>query len=427
MKFLKTILFIFTPCLLLAQSDVYIGITTGQGNALPALGLSAFTSDASSKKEAGLVADVMRGDLMFSRHFDIKESGPVFKITEDAAANKKLSEEWKKRGADYLLYGLVFKTEDTFNINVYVYHITTNNVIFARSFKGKENALRRLAHIASDQIVMEITGKRGIADTRLAFSNNSTKRKEIYIVDYDGHNLKKLTSDNSIALLPRWSKDGRIYYTSYRNNNPDIFRIDLSKGQVEPVAVTKGLNLIGGVSPDGNSIVLTRSAGKNPSIYELNLETGVSTQLTTDAGVDGSPSYSPDGKFVTFVSNRSGNPQIYVLELATGNARRITAALNWADSPQWSPTGEWILFAGRTSAYNPIDIFLVDITGRHVRQLTSDSANNEDPTWSPDGRFIAFTTMRNGKRQLYVMDADGSAPHLIADVKGSSFTPHWSF
>ena len=44
-----------------------------------------------------------------------------------------------------------------------------------------------------------------------------------------------------------------------------------------------------------------------------------------------------------------------------------------------------------------------------------------------DGRFIVFTTTRNGRRQLYMMDMDGSAPHLLADLKGDSFTPHWSF
>ena len=74
-----------------------------------------------------------------------------------------------------------------------------------------------------------------------------------------------------------------------------------------------------------------------------------------------------------------------------------------------------------------MDIFLVDLTGTQIRRLTTDAGSNEDPTWSPDGRFIAFTTTRNGQRQLYVMDGDGSAPHLLADLKGDTFTPHWSF
>ena len=144
--------------------------------------------------------------------------------------------------------------------------------------------------------------------------------------------------------------------------------------------------------------------------------------------MDGSPSYSPDGKFITFVSNRAGNPQIYVMELATGQTRPLTKTFNWSDSPQWSPTGEWIVFAGRESPYHPFDIFLVDLTGTQLRRLTTDAGSNEDPTWSPDGRFIAFTSTRDGgRRKLYVMDSDGSAPHLVADLKGDSFTPHWSF
>jgi hypothetical protein len=34
--------------------------------------------------------------------------------------------------------------------------------------------------------------------------------------------------------------------------------------------------------------------------------------------------------------------------------------------------------------------------------------NNVSPAWSPDGRHIAFFTDRNGKWELYVMNADGS-------------------
>ncbi|MFB0547193.1 MAG: TolB family protein [Anaerolineae bacterium] len=34
--------------------------------------------------------------------------------------------------------------------------------------------------------------------------------------------------------------------------------------------------------------------------------------------------------------------------------------------------------------------------------------NNVSPAWSPDGRHIAFFTDRNGKWELYVMDADSS-------------------
>lgn len=406
------------------KTDVYIGITSVGGKHLPAIGLPPFRFDAAPGQEAAnLVREVLRGDLLFARYFDVKEDGPDFNA-------KKLSQTmtgWARAKASYLLAGDISYADPYYTIKIYVYDLSTRTPVFSKAFKGTKSSLRRLAHIASDQITAALTGKRGIADTKIAFANNATKHKEIYMVDYDGENLQKLTSDRSIALLPRWSKDGRIFYTTYKYRNPDIFAIDLRAGKIAPVVIRGGLSLIGGVSPDGKALAFTSSGGANPSIYIYNLETHTKQRITNKASVDGSPSYSPDGKYITFVSNRAGNPQIYVMELATGQTRALTKNFNWSDSPQWSPTGEWIVFSGREAPYHPMDIFLVDLTGTQLRRLTTDAGSNEDPTWSPDGRFIAFTSTRGGRRQLYMMDMDGSAPHLLADLPGESFTPHWSF
>ncbi len=406
------------------KTDVYIGITSAGKQKLPAIAMPTFTVDTASQAAATEVHEVMRGDLLFARYFDVTEDGPAF----DTSHVKESLAAWAKLPArpSYVLTGTVSYAEPYYTIKVYVYDMVTRAAVFAKAFKGTQTSLRRLSHIASDQIVAALLGKRGIADTKIAFANNATKHKEIYVVDYDGKNLQRLTKDNSISLLPRWSKDGRIFYTTYKYRNPDIFAIDLRAGKISPIIIKKGLSLIGGVSPDGKALVFTSSGGQNPSIYIYNLETQQKTQITNKASVDGSPSYSPDGKYITFVSNRAGNPQIYVMELATGQTRPLTKKFNWSDTPQWSPTGEWIVFSGRESPYHPMDIFLVDLTGTQIKRLTSDAGSNEDPTWSPDGRFIAFTTTRNGRRQLYMMDMDGSAPHLLADVAGDSFTPHWS-
>ena len=407
------------------KTDVYIGITSSGGKKLPVIAMPAFiTHGEETVPAAQTVYDTLRADILYGRYFDISADGPEF------AANKLKDtlKGWNKQHANYLIGGDISYAAPHYTIKLYVYDVATQSPVFAKAFKGTDSSLRRVAHIASDQIIQTLTGHRGIADTKIAFSNNATKHKEIYVVDYDGENLKKLTNDKSIALLPRWSKDGRIYYTTYRYRNPDIFAIDLKAGKIAPVVIRNGLSLIGGVSPDGKALVFTSSKGPNPSIYIYNLETGEKKQITNKQSVDGSPSYSPDGKFITFVSNRAGSPQIYVMELATGQTRPLTKNFNWSDSPQWSPTGEWIVFAGRESPYHPFDIFLVDLTGTQLRRLTTDAGSNEDPTWSPDGRFIAFTSTRDGgRRKLFVMDSDGSAPHLIADLPGNSFTPHWSF
>ena len=429
-KLYKILLAVLLPGLLGAgvlaapQTDVYIGITSAGAKKLPVIAMPAFVAKENIVSSAQEVHDTLRADILYGRYFEVSEDGPEFNAKE---LENTLS-GWAKLRAAYLIGGEVTYEEPNYTIKLYVYDVATQAPVFAKAFKGNKTSLRRLAHIAADQIIQTLTGRRGIADTKIAFANNSTGHKEIYVVDYDGQNMKKLTNDKSISLLPRWSKDGRIYYTTYRYKNPDIFAIDLKAGKIAPVIIRGGLSLIGGVSPDGRALVFTSSKGRNPSIYIYNLETGEKRQITNRQSVDGSPSYSPDGKYITFVSNRAGNPQIYVMELSTGQTRPLTRTFNWSDSPQWSPTGEWIVFAGRESPYHPFDIFLVDLTGTQLRRLTTDSGSNEDPTWSPDGRFIAFTSNRDGgKRKLYVMDSDGSAPHLVADLPGDTFTPHWSF
>ena len=427
----KALLFLFVlfPIVLFArESDVYIGLSTKYNpNDLPKIGLAANSpSDITPEEEkvySNLFADVLRSDLYRSRYFNIEDSAPA-QIT---SLGPQLALLEKKNILYYVFFDfLATNTQDVWQIKAFMYDTSSKKALIAKSFKVPTKSIRKSAHLFADQIIKLLTGKRGLSTTKIAFANDNTGKKEIYIVDYDGYNLVKLTNDKSISLLPRWANNGtKLYYTTYRNRNPQIYVLDLKEGASSPVMQEKGLNLIGGVSADSKKLVMTLSRGQNPSIYLKELSSGRTLQLTDKYGVDGSPSFSPDGKFVTFVSNRAGNPQIYIMNLETQQTRRLTK-FNWTDSPQWSPNGDWIAFAGRQAPDHPIDIFLVDITGGQIRQLTADSGSNEDPWWSPDGRYIAFTTNRAGKRQIYVMDADGSAQHLIANIKGNSFTPCWS-
>jgi len=418
---------LFAPALAGAQADVYIGVTGTQvmADKIP-VGFPAFVPDREGRTqdmEMGVkMQDIIRADLLFSRYFSAVEGGPAV----DPKKPKSSLQEWKMRGARYVLYGKTAQVGNLWTLSASVFDTESGDKIIEKYYKGELPAARRAAHLYSDEVTIRITGKLGIAHTRLAFANDSTGKKEIYVVDYDGLGLQRLTDDRSIALLPRWSHDGsKVYYTTYRYKNPDLFEIDLKGRKIKPASTTQGLNIAGGISPDGQHIVMTMSRGGTPHIYMMDLVTKQLTQLTSGQSVDSSPTFSPDGKYVSYTSDRSGTPQLYIMELETGQTRRVTR-LNWCDSPKWSPSGEWIVFAGRQSPREEMDIWLIDITGNQLRQLTKNAGKNENPSWSPDGRFIAFTSTRNNKREIYVMDADGSAPHTITSLPGKCFTPNWS-
>ena len=267
MKTLKKLLFItilLCPLFCFARnSDVYIGISSKYDpNALLKIALGSFKYNAEEPKSAesaNLLSNVVRSDLMRARYFDLEENfGPV--DTNNIASY--LSSARSKK-ADYLLFGeIALAGTDSWEFKAFVYDTQSQKAVLAKKFVSSTKGLRRSAHLFSDQIVKLLQGKRGIADTKIAFANDSSGYKEIFMVDYDGYNLTKLTKDKSIALLPRWNSDGtKIFYTTYRNSNPDIFYIDLKAGKISSLIKGEGLNLIGGVSPDDSKIVFTMSRG----------------------------------------------------------------------------------------------------------------------------------------------------------------------
>jgi len=99
--------------------------------------------------------------------------------------------------------------------------------------------------------------------------------------------------------------------------------------------------------------------------------------------------------------------------------RLTTGQTDWF--PQFSPDGTRLaLHVGR-------DVNVFDLKTRTLRALTQDQANRMYPTWSPDGQRIAFMSWRNGKTELFTMNADGSDQRILfSPATGSAIDPRWS-
>lgn len=411
-----------------SATEVYIGVEAARGMGRKALGLPSFVPEDPQRLEdaetGNRLRETLRSDLLASRYFDLLEKGPVPLEGDGGAA----AQTWKASGASFLLSAKSARVQSMISLAVKVTDLGTGDAVLERYYKQNEKFWRSLAHKVADDAVRQLTGRPGIAHTQIAFVNDQSGQKEIYLADYDGEEVRRATSFKSITLLPRWSPDRRLLaFTSYKDGNPDLFLYDMERGESRILSDRQGLNLAGGFSPDGAKLAVTLSMQKNPNVFMLGVADGAIERVTSHFGVDSSPTFSPDGQQIAFVSDRAGNPQVHIQELSTGRLRRLTR-LNWCDSPSWSPSGEWIAFSGRANNKDPMDIFLVDVTGTRLVQLTHGEGSNEDPAWSLDSRFLAFSSTRGTpkRRRIYVMDADGSAPHPLADLPGNSFTPNWS-
>jgi TolB protein len=264
-----------------------------------------------------------------------------------------------------------------------------------------------------------ITGARGIAATRIAF----TREGRVWVVDSDGANARAVTPAGVMSLSPAWHPSGKyVAYSGFgRNGGTQVFIRDLAGSSARPVVATPGgLNITPAFSPDGNTVVYAHGLDAGTDLIAAPaFDNSPGRRVTIGRGSENvSPSFSPDGRRLVFTSGRSGHPEVYITDADGTNAELLTPFVfgetSYRSNPDWSPTGNTVAFQSQIAGR--FQIATISLRDREMKQLTTEGSN-EDPSWAPDGRHVVFTSTRGGTRQLWVHDAEsGRARQLTRGV-----------
>jgi Tol biopolymer transport system component/putative intracellular protease/amidase len=269
----------------------------------------------------------------------------------------------------------------------------------------------------------------GGGDGLIAFVSDRDGNGEIYVMNADGSNQRRLTHFRNFDGVPTWSPDGRqlAFYTYLSHSKWAIQVMDADGSNQRPLTDNDACDGAPFWSPDGAWIVFTSAFDCDPDnreIVVMNADGSNQVKLTDNDVDDYLSAWSPDSQQIAFVSDRDGNDEIYTMNADGSNPQRLTFNDAHDYMPAWSPDGAQIAFASDRDGND--EIYVMDADGGNLQRLTDNDADEWFPSWSPDGAQLLFNSKRDGDdMDVYVMNAGGTNVRRLTDSPGQDFNAVW--
>jgi Tol biopolymer transport system component len=208
---------------------------------------------------------------------------------------------------------------------------------------------------------------------------------EIWSANLDGGDLVALTQNDAYdAEATTCPRDGSIVFTSDRDGDLELYRMDADGKNVKRLTRAAGYDGGAFFSPDCTKIVWRASrpaAGADLEDYQALL---------------GQHLVRPS-RLELMVANADGT-----------DARQITYLGAASFAPSFFPSGERIIFSSNTgdAKGREFDLWAVNLDGSELERVTYTPGFDGFPVFSPDGKTLAFASNRNqgkhGETDLYI-------------------------
>ena len=278
-------------------------------------------------------------------------------------------------------------------------------------------------------------GKTGSATTAveaapsadLLYQRSTPTRNELFVLGFGPGAAPQMLNAGSVSHQPTISPDGNrvAFYvgmtTQVGEVIEDIFAVDRNGMNMRRLTTAAGVDNAPAWSPAAGANVIAYhhldvTTGRS-DIWLMNSDGTNARNLTTDLPGDlarGEPAWSPDGQWIAFTSSRGtagpGRGSIWIMR-ADGSAKRqltVHPGNGFDLAPSWSPDGQRI-------AFQRGGISIVTVATGEVVTLDQ-PGTSVHPAWSPDGRHIAFSWQPSepgaGGWEIYTVRPDGTGRRL---------------
>jgi TolB protein len=179
--------------------------------------------------------------------------------------------------------------------------------------------------------------------SKIGFTSFRDGDFEIYVMNADGTDPVRLTHSRGRDFGEGWSPDGsKILFVSNRDSGAtrhggkyEIYVMNADGTNPKRLTAHPARDLGAVWSPDGKRIAFVSDRDGNKEIYVMNADGTNPKRLTSHPAADWRAVWSPDGKRIAFVSDRDGNKDIYVMNADGTEQVNLTSSPADDDYPSW--------------------------------------------------------------------------------------------
>jgi Tol biopolymer transport system component len=186
----------------------------------------------------------------------------------------------------------------------------------------------------------------------LAFVSTIDGNFDIFRIGADGTNVVNLTRSADandcgcfdpflVFAQPAFSPDGRLIAFSSDLADPggnlDIYLMDRNGSNIRRLTTNAAIDAEPDWSPDGTTIAFQSKRDGDMELYLMKTDGALLDQLTHNSTVDIQPDWSPDGTKIAFISNADGFNDVWVIDPDRSHAANLTNDAASDERPDWQP------------------------------------------------------------------------------------------